>query len=65
MIPTEDALLSLDEAAKQVGVSRSTLDRWADAGEMRFEKRFKGKRPVKLVPASEVERLKIKYPQAG
>jgi excisionase family DNA binding protein len=63
MNPTEEALLSLDEAAKQVGVSRSTIDRWIDGGEVRFEKRFRGKRPVKLVPASEVDRLKILYPQ--
>jgi excisionase family DNA binding protein len=47
------ALVTLSEAARRLGVSRSTITRWADAGRLRVV----GPPNARRVPKAELERL--------
>ena len=49
--------VSLGEAAKLLGVSADTLRRWDRAGKLRTTRDARNRR---LVPASEVERLRVR-----
>lgn len=47
------ATYNLTDAAERLGVSRSTVTRWADAGRLRTI----GERKARRVPRGEIERL--------
>ena len=49
----DPALLTITAAAKRLGVSRSTANRWADSGRLRTV----GGRKSRRVPASAIEEL--------
>lgn len=52
--PPADGLLTLTTAARRLGLSRSTVTRWADDGRIRTVGRSRSRR----VPVAELERIK-------
>lgn len=54
-MPRQDRLLSAAEAARALGISIDTLRRWDRSGRIRTRRDSANRR---LVPASEIERLK-------
>ena len=60
-MPAPDPLMGSTEAARTIGVDKSTLTRWAAEGRIAVAHKLPGKNGAALYFASEVERVRAEY----